>query len=371
VTAGALARWRAVHTWTSLACTAFLFVLGATGLPLVFRDEIDAALRPPQRARSVPVHGERASLDALVAKAAADQPGAFVEFVFWDEDDPHAVGLGVSRARGAGLDGVTRVLVDDRTGEALRAAPAEGSALDVLADVHRNLCAGAAGDALLGVMALAFLASLVSGVVVYAPVLRRVGFAALRATSRRIYWLDVHDLLGMLALAWALLVGATGFVNTLEAPLFSAWDRDTMPALLAQHAGEPPLSRTSSIDAALATAKAALPGMIPTSIGLPATPFASPRHFLVWMRGDSLFTSRLFTPVLIDASTGALARAEALPWYLRVLELCRPLHFGDYGGLALKLFWAACDAALLIVLGSGMYLWLRRVRSRGAAGSGA
>ena len=35
----------------------------------------------------------------------------------------------------------------------------------------------------------------------------------------------------------------------------------------------------------------------------------------------------------------------------------QPLHFGDYGGLPLKVIWAALDMLTIVVLGSGLYLW--------------
>jgi uncharacterized iron-regulated membrane protein len=40
--------------------------------------------------------------------------------------------------------------------------------------------------------------------------------------------------------------------------------------------------------------------------------------------------------------------------------LAQPLHFGNYGGLAMKIIWAIFDILTIIVLGSGLYLWLRR-----------
>ncbi len=49
-----------------------------------------------------------------------------------------------------------------------------------------------------------------------------------------------------------------------------------------------------------------------------------------------------------------------MPWYLRVLELSRPLHFGDYGGLPLKIIWAVLDLLTIFVLGGGLYLWIAR-----------
>jgi uncharacterized iron-regulated membrane protein len=38
----------------------------------------------------------------------------------------------------------------------------------------------------------------------------------------------------------------------------------------------------------------------------------------------------------------------------------QPLHFGDYGGMPMQIIWALLDIATIIVLGSGLYLWLKR-----------
>jgi uncharacterized iron-regulated membrane protein len=52
-----------------------------------------------------------------------------------------------------------------------------------------------------------------------------------------------------------------------------------------------------------------------------------------------------------------------LPWYMTTLLVSQPLHFGDYGGMPLKIIWALLDVVTIIVLGSGLYLWLARRRS--------
>jgi len=43
--------------------------------------------------------------------------------------------------------------------------------------------------------------------------------------------------------------------------------------------------------------------------------------------------------------------------------LSRPLHFGDYGDLPLKILWAVLDLLTILVLGSGLYLWLGKRRT--------
>jgi uncharacterized iron-regulated membrane protein len=45
------------------------------------------------------------------------------------------------------------------------------------------------------------------------------------------------------------------------------------------------------------------------------------------------------------------------------LLVSQPLHFGDYGGLPMKILWALLDLITIIVLASGLYLWLKRYNS--------
>ena len=80
------------------------------------------------------------------------------------------------------------------------------------------------------------------------------------------------------------------------------------------------------------------------------------------MRGDTPLTSRLLKPVLLDAQTGAVADTRDLPIYLKALFVSQPLHFGDYGGLPLKIIWAVLDSFTIVVLGSGVYLYVTRRR---------
>ncbi len=106
----------------------------------------------------------------------------------------------------------------------------------------------------------------------------------------------------------------------------------------------------------------ATPGMRITSILFPYSRFNSPRHYLVWTKGASALDAHLFTAVMVDAESGRLSAVLSLPWYLRALEMSRPLHFGDYGGLPLKIIWAFLDVVTIIVLVSGVYLFFARSR---------
>jgi uncharacterized iron-regulated membrane protein len=56
------------------------------------------------------------------------------------------------------------------------------------------------------------------------------------------------------------------------------------------------------------------------------------------------------------------------------LLLSQPLHFGDYGGMPLKIIWALLDLLTIVILITGLYLWYVRRRRccrtpRSAAGA--
>lgn len=360
LSAQTIRRWDITHRWSSLWCTLFLLILCLTGLPLIFYDEIAALSADPAPAR-VASHGPALSLDRIVAQTRASNPRALVQFLFWD-DQPGTVGLGIADRPEASLEEIRRVSIDQTTGHAVAERPSSSGAMQTILDLHKSLLADLPGELFLGLIAASFVLSLISGIVLYAPFIGRREFGAIRQSARRPRWIDLHNLLGIATAAWLVVVAATGLMNTLEAPLFGAWQADTMPRLLAPYEGKPFPKKLSSIDAALAVAQRAMPGMKPTSIGMPYSRFGSPRHYLIWMKGQTRLTEHFFSTVLVDAGDGRLVAATPLPWYLRALEISRPLHFGDYGGLPLKLLWALLDLVTIVILGSGVYLWLVRAR---------
>jgi uncharacterized iron-regulated membrane protein len=102
------------------------------------------------------------------------------------------------------------------------------------------------------------------------------------------------------------------------------------------------------------------PGMKVQTFAMPGSPFAGGHHYGVYLRGNEPLTSRLLKPVLINADDGTFGETRDMPLYVKALFVSRPLHFGDYSGLPLKVLWGLLDLATIIVLGSGLYLWVAR-----------
>ena len=361
-----LPMWAVVHRWTSLVCTLFMVLLCLTGLPLIFHHEIDQALGDVVEPPPSTVAG-RAGLDRVMATAYARHPGKVALFASQEIDDDRV--WFVTMASTPTSSDLVQVAVDARDA-ALLAEPVIGGTgpMSVILSLHVDLFAGLAGKLFLGAMGVLLLASLVSGVVLYAPFMRKLDFGTVRRDrARRVRWLDLHNLIGIATLAWVFVVGATGVVNTWAELLLAHWQKTEMAAMVSAYDGLPPVTEPMSPQRSLSAALAREPGMKVGFVAFPGSSFSSPHHYGVFMRGDTPLTSRLFKPVLVDARTGVVTDSRDLPWYLTALLLSQPLHFGDYGGLPLKLVWAGLDVATLIVLGSGLYLWIARARrARGA-----
>ncbi|SAK97268.1 membrane protein [Caballeronia pedi] len=362
--------WHRLHTWSSLICTAFLLLLCLTGLPLIFHDEIDALIDAAPVRSVVAKAGEAlpVDLDHIVADVAARYPGERVQFVIWSDDGPDL--LKVNLAPPAGVKRGNRlVAVDEHSGAVLGAAWSQrdwrrGNFMTFLLALHTDLLMGTAGSLVFCAVGLLFVIALVSGVVIYGRFMRKLEFGTVRhERGRRIRWLDLHNLLGIATLCWALVVGATGILNTLDTMLFGYWQKTELAELIKPYRDLPPVEHPASVARATEVARKAVPGRTPSFVAYPGSFFSSRYHYTVFMRGETPLTSRVLAPVLVDARTLQVSAVGELPWYLVALEASRPLHFGDYGGLPFKALWAMLDLMTIVVLAGGLYLWFARRRA--------
>jgi len=369
MTPKALRRWSWVHTWSSVVCTLFMLMLCLTGLPLIFHHEIDDFFGDEVPAASVPAGSPKADLDTVVANGMAQAPGEFLHFLIWDHDDPNVVFLSVAKQFDAPSVNNRFIRVDAHTGEYLDSPDFTSRFTYIMLKLHTDMFAGLPGKLFLGLMGLLFCVAIVSGVVLYAPSMRKLDFGTVRTKrSRLIRWLDLHNLLGAVVIVWALVVGFTGVINTWADLVLKLWQFDQLSEMVGPYNNEPVPKQIVSVQQAVQTAQDKLPHMTPLFVAYPGTVFTSTTHFAIFLNGDTPVTSRLLQPVLIDARDGRFTDTRVMPWYVTTLFLSQPLHFGDYGGMPLKIVWALLDILTIAVLITGLYLWVaRRRRARAPA----
>ncbi|RRV05005.1 PepSY domain-containing protein [Pseudomonas sp. v388] len=357
-------RWSVVHTWSSLICTLFLLMLALTGLPLIFHHEIDHLLGDAPHYQDMPADTARLSLEQLVKAAEAHRPGEVLQYFGWDEDDPNGVMAITAATAGTEPNASHTFALDARTGQALEMPSANGGFMMFMLRLHVDMYAELPGKLLLAFMGVLFVVAMVSGTVLYAPFMRKLEFGTVRAgKSTRTRWLDLHNLIGVVTLTWALVVGVTGVVSACADLLIASWRNDTLAAMVAPYRDAPPLTQRAPADRLLQIAAGVAPGMEADFIAFPGTRFSSEHHYAVFLKGNTHLTAYLTTPVLIDARTLEVTAVVGRPWYMDALGMSQPLHFGDYGGMPMKILWAALDVLTIIVLGSGVYLWWVRRRA--------
>jgi uncharacterized iron-regulated membrane protein len=359
-------RWAVVHKWTSLVCTAFLLMLCLTGLPLIFHEEIDGLTSEKVSLATLPPATPMLSLDTILKRALAAAPSGEVPLYMSFDTDRPVVNVTTGPTPDADVKAMRFFSLDHRTGAVLAPEPT-GGVVNFMLRLHTDMFLGLPGMLFLGFVGFLFVVAIVSGVVLYAPFMARLSFGEIRRTKRtRARWTDYHNLLGVTTMLWASVVGLTGIINTLVTPLTNIWKADQLAAMVLPYARQPVPRRLSSIQAAVDNAVRAVPDTQPDFIAFPGVAYSSSHHFAVFLQGATPLTRKLLTPALIDAQTGILTSARPMPWYMQGLLLSQPLHFGDYGGMAMKLLWALLDLVTIMVLGSGLYLWLAKRGVRGA-----
>lgn len=361
----AIRAWMAVHKWTSLVSTLFLLMLCLTGLPLIFHDEIDAlsgeaaeaAMAGPPSAR------EGLPLDDIVLLAVRENGGGVPLFIGFSQDSP-LITVTIAPTPDAAGDDMRMYSFNRETGDSMGEVLLEG-VMHFILRLHIDMLMGPWGMYFLGVMGVLFTVAIISGVVLYLPFMRHLRFGALRLNgSARVRWLDWHNLVGMVTLGWALVVGLTGVINAFGDPLTDHWREGELARMVEGQSGSVALdpAHYGSIDTAMAAAKAAAPGLSPQFIAFPGGGWSSGRHYAIFFQGDTPLTSHVLTPALVDAETGVVADMRQMPALNQALMLSKPLHFGDYGGLPLKIMWALLDIATIWVLVTGLVLWWQRRR---------
>lgn len=142
-------------------------------------DELTDLTQPHQNPVFVPAGTPTVSLDGFVERAQRMYPALHPDATGYDDDEP-------------------RVFVTmTKTENPMTAA-----------DLHEIPCNQHTDQQLvMGVMAVSFALSLVSGVLVYGPFMRRLDFGTYRTNvSERVRWFDLHNLLEVVTLSWALVV---------------------------------------------------------------------------------------------------------------------------------------------------------------------
>ena len=367
-----LQRLFTLHSWAGIVTGLLLFIVCFSGAVVVFKNEIDLWANP-SLAR-LPRSDKPAPLDAVLAQLHARYPGATVETIAL----PDAINpsyFAFVRERGAPASTRTKVALRSDTGAVV--GPVDSQLGQYLRMLHVFLFFGPRW--IVGFLGVAMLVLIATGIVIHRKILAEL-FTLRWGRSFRLVMSDLHKSAGIWGLGFHLLIAATGAWMGL-APLFEqGYHYLASPAAMAvpkparQAEGGERAAPMQSLDALYATAQRAVPGLEARYVSLRRWgTSAAEAGFTGNLQGHLASTAR----VDINAATGVPKKVHdprtAGFWSL-VNGLMEPLHFGDFGGLALKwlYFFLGMTPAFLSI--SGTLIWLdarqQRLREAGAAPPG-
>ena len=291
----------ALHSWVGISSAILLTISFISGSLTVFSEDISRWASPP--AAEIRPAADMAALARLMQHMAEhpEHTSSFLLYLHTDENAPAPLHWETGDSETwAYLD------ADGTLHSHTRPATAAGHILD---ELHRT--AGIptiAGEYSMGIVAILYLLALISSTLLALPKLGQQCLALRLNHSRRRAWLDIHNLLGLTALPFHLIIAVTTVLFVFAAPLST---------LLQPLAPPPPVARetlawTSYYLPFLAAIAYAHPkgaaSRIPLMRGAGALLCAIPASTLLAAVGLLPFTPRLLP--LVDAT--ALAFGIAL-----------------------------------------------------------
>lgn len=220
--------------------------------------------------------------------------------------------------------------------------------LDTLLKLHRELYLGTYGKLLLFLVGLFLILGYMLGL--------KLSFQRLRPRkikTNKILHTYLHSFIGLKISPWLFLVTLTGMflaLNTILISLFLKGQLNTaVPSQISNSSQKIPLSIVlNSLSLHEKTKNFEL-----DFLAYPKTEFSLPMHYLALMENEKTHLKKI---AFISKGTGEITKVVELPWYLKLLVISEPLHFGNYAGLSLKIIWSLFALLATLIPLSGIWM---------------
>ncbi|HTV85414.1 MAG TPA: PepSY-associated TM helix domain-containing protein [Dyella sp.] len=365
-----LRTFQTVHTWAGLIAGFALFVAFYAGALTVFHDAIATWQNPPWR--SAP--DAHVPLSALVDRFVTLHPKARDDFgVVLPSDGAHAAYVFWLSDQGSRYASYSQL-----------AAPRDESDPGNLADfvyaLHDSLGWPTVGLYIMGIASVLYGLALVSGVLIHLPHLVSDLFAMRVGRNLKRLWQDAHNAIGVVSLPFHIIFAVTGalfclFTPTLAALNWTAFD-GKLYGQFAQAVATAPTLPASGVQAIMQTPQALIARARQAALASDVTTFDpdymhfvnyGDRNAVVQVRGKSLHTLATYGDVALAGADG-----RVLSTYVGSKHSINTgsnwamygLHFGTYGGTALRWLYLGLGLAGAFLFYSGNVLWIESRRKR-------
>lgn len=347
-----LSRWIfRVHSWLGLLAGLFILSFFLTGATIVFREELNKAENP--HLFIVEEQGEYLSYDTLFRLAVQQSPTLYLySYRYIPEQKDETIEM---RVYDPASKKYPLLYLNPYNGRVLGVE--NSSIYDTLLTLHYQFFLGKIGEFIAALFALALLGSLLTGVIVYRKffwkaILFRI---PLSFKNWRVGASNLHRLIGSWALVFNFVLAFSGFYMLLY--VFDVKSHFTPAG--AEVEGPPP-QVSVNVDEMIAKASTIIDGFEFHYLDFPRKKTDYLRvtgKSKAWLFGD------YNNAVAFDYTTGEVKeifREEDLTPREKFEYALYTLHYGQYGGMAVKILYSFFAMASALLTISGFVLFYRR-----------
>ncbi|GAB1096997.1 MAG: PepSY-associated TM helix domain-containing protein [Shewanella algae] len=370
--------YQTLHTWVGILAGILLFIGFYAGALTMFKEEIAAWSSPPQ---TILPQVKLEQMDKLLSEARAQHPELSKGFSLHLASDKHSplswYASGSERQWGLG-DELWHASLSNQ-GELISHKEPKSQLARLIDELHRT--GGIPGDMgheqlgayFMGVAGILYFLALVSGVIFLLPTLVKTLFALRRKKGPNRFWLDSHNLLGITALPFHIIISLTVVVFVFHDQLYGAlgqfvygdkpmFNREAPKGEVRSLSTLPPVTEL------VARAESFAPGYQALSLTYMGMDTPAPMVRMAMYNEEALMRGPIgdflyMNPYTLEVGNSTFTPGEEGVWG-RMVSVFFGLHFGSYGGYPGRwlYFFLGMSGAMLFY--SGNLLWLEKRRSK-------
>lgn len=371
-----LRTYQSIHTWTGIIAGLVLFIGFYAGSLSMFKPQIEEWATPPTQQLSQ-VRSEQ--LDNLLAQALKSDEKVSEGFIINLASNKSPM-MWYEQGGGRGIrldDSVKHASLSD-TGELITQTNSTNELGNLIDQLHRT--AGIVGKVdhedlgvlILGIAALLYFLALVSGVIFLLPTMAKSLFALRKNKGSNRFWLDSHNLVGVLSLpfhiiiAWTVVVFAFhdifyGGLSLIygDKPLFEPRPKSDI---------EYSISELPSIESYITQANKLAEGYSISSMEFTKLTSTSPSVTLEVIAEDRMmrggYSDYIYmNPYTYDVQYNTIS-ADNEGAYGPIVTSLFALHFGNYAGTFGRWIYFIMGLLGAFLFYSGNLLWLEKRRQK-------
>ncbi|KIC92682.1 PepSY-associated TM helix domain-containing protein [Flavihumibacter solisilvae] len=337
------------HHWSGLIVGLFLLLMSLTGSILVFSEEMESSADSPYLA--IGNTSGTYSYDSSYSKVSALYPGWEIRLY----------------GKPSGNEALVYELRNKEQRKKVFTHPQSGNILRVIDDgntqwhrrlllLHYTLFAGTTGKVVVFFIGILFLISLVTGLIIYRKAITKTILfrSRISVTTKKSFFSSFHRVIGVWSVFFNLLIVFTGLLLSGQVVLNALKTAEVKP-VVASHA--------LSIDRVMKHVATQYPDFEVHLVRVRANSKS------VQLSGrflhDPPWYGHFYSYVIINSTSMELEKQQvmaSLPAGKKMLAMAGPLHFGNYGGIPLKILYSLLGITPGLLSLTGFLLWRKRNR---------